>query len=123
MHLLRLMFRFQLSSGKTILSAAFRVKLESAMQPVQRAGSDLRRADSGNIRLAVAKVAVAASRLRSTSSIERRTACSRKLSELSGLPRRSLARRRVGRWTFAPRLSSRLSQVPAEVVSTSVKAA
>jgi hypothetical protein len=30
MHLLRLTFRFQLSSGKTILSAAFRVNLESA---------------------------------------------------------------------------------------------
>ena len=29
MHLLRLTFRFQLSSGKTILSAAFCVKLES----------------------------------------------------------------------------------------------
>src|SRR5215469_14182549 len=32
MHLLRLTFRFQLSSGKTILSAAFRVNLESAMR-------------------------------------------------------------------------------------------
>ena len=37
MHLLGLTFRFQLSSGKTILSAAFRVKLESAMRvPVSR---------------------------------------------------------------------------------------
>ena len=60
MHLLRLTFRFQLSSGKTILSAVFRVNLESAIQAVQRAGSDLRRADSGNIRLAVAEIAVAA---------------------------------------------------------------
>jgi hypothetical protein len=32
MHLLCLTFRFQLSSGKTILSAAFRVNLESAMR-------------------------------------------------------------------------------------------
>jgi len=32
MHLLRLTFRFQLSSGKTILSAAFCVNLESAMR-------------------------------------------------------------------------------------------
>jgi len=32
MHLLGLTFRFQLSSGKTILSAAFRVKLKSAMR-------------------------------------------------------------------------------------------
>jgi len=32
MHLLRLTFRFQLSSGKTILSAVFRVNLESAMR-------------------------------------------------------------------------------------------
>src|SRR4029450_1419538 len=32
MHLLRLTFRFQLSSGKTILSAAFRVNLESACE-------------------------------------------------------------------------------------------
>jgi hypothetical protein len=31
MHLLRLTFRFQLSSGKTILSAAFGVKFESAI--------------------------------------------------------------------------------------------
>jgi hypothetical protein len=35
MHLLGLTFRFQLSSGKTILSAAFRVKLESAMRNPQ----------------------------------------------------------------------------------------
>src|SRR5437762_1516949 len=32
---LRLPFRFQLSSGKTILSAAFRVKLESVMRVPQ----------------------------------------------------------------------------------------
>jgi hypothetical protein len=32
MHLLRLTFRFQLSSGEMILSAVLRVKLESAMQ-------------------------------------------------------------------------------------------
>jgi hypothetical protein len=32
MHLLPSTFRFQLSSGKTILSAVFRVKLESAMR-------------------------------------------------------------------------------------------
>src|SRR6266513_5535266 len=32
MHLLRLTFRFQLSSGKTILSAVFRVNLESALR-------------------------------------------------------------------------------------------
>src|SRR5436189_6086219 len=32
MHLLCLTFRFQLSSGKTILSAVFRVNLESAMR-------------------------------------------------------------------------------------------
>jgi hypothetical protein len=32
MHLLPLTFRFQLSSGKTILSAAFCVNLESAMR-------------------------------------------------------------------------------------------
>jgi hypothetical protein len=35
MHLLRLTFRFQLYSGKTILSAVFRVNLESAMRVPQ----------------------------------------------------------------------------------------
>jgi hypothetical protein len=38
MHLLRLRFRFQLCSEKTILSAPFRVKLESAT-PVPRTQS------------------------------------------------------------------------------------
>jgi len=50
MHLLRLTFRFQLSSGKTILSAVFRVKLESDMRLRQTQSAFHRRAQRNAFR-------------------------------------------------------------------------
>jgi hypothetical protein len=58
MHLLRLKFRFQLSSGKTILSAAFRVKLESAT-PVPQTQSFFMRTHNETLSIAAMRVAAA----------------------------------------------------------------